>query len=66
MKSSVLSLSEMPGSTLDLQGRAQEKDLDPHQRFRKMVSELRGKVDKKGQINEKGCGKLKEKRDEEF
>ena len=41
MKSSVFSLSEMPGSTLDLQGRAQEKDLDPHQRFRKMVSELR-------------------------
>lgn len=29
VKSSVLSLSEMPGSTRDLQGRAQEKDLDP-------------------------------------
>lgn len=54
MKSFVLSLSEIPGSTLDLQGRAQEKDLDPHQRFRKMVSELRSTVDTEGQINEKG------------
>lgn len=54
MKSSVLSLSEIPGSTLDLQGRAQEKDLDPHHRFRKMVSELRSTVDTEGQINEKG------------
>lgn len=55
----------MAGGTLDLQGRAQEKDLDPPE-IQKDGVNSGAQVDKEGQINEKGCGELEERRDEEF